>query len=335
MKKYKALLLCLTVLLGLAACVPANSESPAPEPNVSDSPADDASSFKPHPSDPPPSESEPPASPPPTVYAEGLDARAVLAELNAFLGTQGITEEWAIFDDNYTCEDYDTLTVYRSSGVMNLKKIVVRCKQDNSLHYADLGLYSTIHPISNVRPDPDDADRLIISTQFEYFGGDYTFADFVGSLYYSLSAGEIVGSEHVFMPGTYGMTGNRDFQRFDTCRVKDDRATFTFKMVPGNEGNGYDGPAVHIASIGNSPYKTMTFDFWLVSDLPSGDILAQMQAMQGVSDVEATRIDDPVYGGIRLTVTAAEGYWVSAAFNSAGYADAFEDFSIFCVRSGG
>lgn len=325
MKKQISLLLTMLLVLSLVACGETN-----------DLPVDDSVSTTISESAPDGSSESAESIPAPVSIGNPVDYEAVASVLNRVLEEKG-RDEVERFDDSgngFDYADYDTVTIYRTTTLNNYNVILLYLKDSVEYQVLEMGDVS-IYTIQSIGPLPENPDVIRIYAESRVFGGDNIFMNYPATIYYTISQGKVTAVRYDSNEqGIYGMVGTRDWQQFDECTVDGKKAVFTFKMVEGGNGNGYDGPEI-ISNIAPryDREKPSVIGFRNTQLNLTDDFIAKIQAMEGVASAEFAYIQSAIFTGTQLVITPKPDYAVTSSIKrSIQGISPFDSFTIRVVR---
>lgn len=274
--------------------------------------------------------------PVPVSVVNPVDYEAVASVLNHVLEEKG-RDEIERFDNSgngFSYADYDTVTIYRTTTLNNYNVILLYLKSSGEYQVLEMG-DASLYTIQSIAPLYENPDVIRIYAESRVFGGDNIFMNYPATIYYTISQGKVSAVRYDSNEqGTYGIVGTRDWQQFDECMVDGKKAVFTFKMVEGGNGNGYDGPEI-ISNIAPryDREKPSVIGFRNTQLNLTDDFIAKVQAMEGVASTEFAYIQSAIFTGTQLVITPEPGYAVTSSIErSIGGTSPFDSFTIRAVR---
>jgi hypothetical protein len=230
--------------------------------------------------------------------------------------------------------DFENITAYHTTGDMGYNLIMYYDKLHGEWGVADLiddkYAYYKVRAIQSVYNRPD---LIAIACESYYSDGGYAFRNYNSYIHYSISDKQI--EEIIFRAenGRYGMANYSDKHRFAECYTVENKAIFTFELIPGPSSTGLPGPEIIVERGYNFDTETSDYMFAFCNTYLnlSEDFLRQMREMEGVASVEVSYAESLVFTGAQLVICPQPGYQVETIINQSGNTMLFEDFSLRCV----
>jgi len=273
-------------------------------------------------------------TPAPQVTGNPVDYEAVAAVLNRVLEEKGRdeVERFGHISNSFYYADYDTVTVYHTTTLNGYNVILLYLKTSGDyqvMEMGDVGLYT----IQSIAPLQENPDVIRIYAESRVFGGDYIFLNFPSAIFYSISQGKVTAVRYdPDEPGVYGMVGTRDWQQFSECTVDDKSATFSFKMIEGGDGNGYDGAEIEVRNARRYESDKPSIIGFRNTELNlSEDFITKVQAMEGVASAKFEYIQTEIFTGTQLIIQPKPDYRIACSMDS-GFVGQPRDFTIRYVR---
>jgi len=269
-----------------------------------------------------------------------LDIASFASGLDKILQANGMTGWYDLYYQERTgcysfrTYDFDNITIYHSIADMGLNVIICYDKLRDEWNVVDLdwqkyGYYN----IQQIQLSPDDPDSLLFICESIYSDGGYTFRNYHSRIYYSISEKRISEIVYEVDKGVFGMVNYTDEHLLKDGFIQDDRAFFTFELIPGPGSTGLPGPEIIVDRDYDFDLNTSKFIFAFRNTYLhlSEDFLRQMRVMKGVRSVEVSYAESLVFTGAQLEICPQPGYHVMSVINMSGNSTVFEDFSLGCV----